>query len=301
MSHKRTLLLGSSGFLGPQILAKYPNILSVGRTVPPKTNPLEHVSCASLEDLPSVLDNHEFDKVIMMIGSSNHTVLNEQRPLNVEAIEKNVLPMKKVFSYLRTRDIKKVITFSSILLYDKEVMTNPVKEHTPLKPYQNDYIFSKYLGEEVARFHQEVPNIVVRLTNIYGPTTVLGRPDLVNELVEGLLFKKEAKVKTNKPQRDFIFTEDASDAIVSLLDTDYTGPINVASGVMHSVEDIVRTLEELTGIEIERGNGKHTGHLQFVADITKLRELTGFEPKYDLRSGLEKTINKMKEMYLERI
>ena len=70
---------------------------------------------------------------------------------------------------------------------------------------------------------------------------------------------------------------------------------------MHSVEDIVKILEELTGIGIERGNGKHTGHLQFVADITKLRELTGFEPKYDLRSGLEKTINKMKEMYLERI
>ena len=116
----KTILLGSSGFLGPQILSKYPDIISVGRTVPPKTNPLEHVPCPSLEDLPRVLDRLEFNKVIMMIGSSNHTVLNEQRPLNVEAIEKNVLPMKKVFSYLRTRELKKVITFSSILLYDKE-------------------------------------------------------------------------------------------------------------------------------------------------------------------------------------
>ena len=297
----KTILLGSSGFLGPQILKKYPFIQSVGRTTPPMTSPLVHTFCPSLDELPEVLDKLDFDSVIMMIGSSNHTVLNEQRPLNVEAIEKNVIPLKKVMSYLRTRQIKKVISFSSILLYDRDVMTLPVKEHTPLRPLQNDYIFSKYLGEEVARFHQEVPNIVVRLTNIYGPTTVLGRPDLVNELVEGVLFEKKAKVKTNKPQRDFIFTEDASDAIVSLLDTDYTGPVNVASGVMHSVEDIVKTLEDLTGIEIERGSGQHTGHLQFVADITKLRELTGFEPKYNLRSGLEKTINEMKEMYNERL
>ena len=297
----KTILLGSSGFLGPQILKKYPTIRSVGRTTPPKTNPLIHSYCPSLDDLPKVLDDIEFDNVIMMIGSSNHTVLNEQQPLNVEAIEKNVIPLKKVMSYLRTRQIKKVISFSSILLYDRDVMTLPVKEHTPLRPLQNDYIFSKYLGEEVARFHSEVPNIAVRLTNIYGPTTVLGRPDLVNELVEGVLFEKKAKVKTNKPQRDFIFTEDAADAIVSLLDCDHTGPVNVASGVMHSVEDIVKVLEDLTGIEIERGSGQHTGHLQFVADITKLKELTGFEPKYNLRSGLEKTINVMKEMYNDRI
>jgi len=297
----KTILLGSSGFLGPQILSKHPDIISVGRTVPPKTNPLEHVSCLSLTELPQVLDRMDFDKVIMMIGSSNHTVLNKQIPLNVEAIEKNVIPMKKVFSYLRTREVKKVITFSTMLLYNRDVMRLPVKEDTPLDVYQNNYVFSKFLGEEVSKFYNDIPNIVIRLTNIYGPTTVLGRPDLINELVEGLLFEKKAKVKTNKPQRDFIFTEDASDAIVSLLDTDYTGPINVASGVMHSVEDIVKILEELTGIDIERGNEPHTGHLQYVSDISKLTELTGFKPKYNLRAGLEKTIHKMREMYSEQI
>lgn len=295
-----TIILGSSGFLGPQILMKYRDIISVGRTVPPRVNDIKHLNCPSLENIPSVLDKVEFDKVIMMIGSSNHNVLNKQLPLNVEAIEKNVLPLKKVLSYFRTRNLKKVISFSSILLYDRDVMKLPVVEETPINPYQNDYIFSKYLGEEIAKFHSDVPNIVVRLTNIYGPTTVLGRPDLVNELVEGVLFEKKAKVKTNKPQRDFVFTEDACDAIVKLLETDYTGPVNVASGVMHSVEDIVSTLEELTGISIERGNGEHTGHLKFVADISKLKQLTGFEPKYDLRSGLKKTLDIMRVMYADK-
>ena len=128
-----TIILGSSGFLGPQILTKYQDIISVGRTRPPGVEGVRHINCPSLDDLPVVLDNVEFDKVIMMIGSSNHTVLNKQVPLNVEAIEKNVLPLKKVLSYFRTRKLKRVLSFSSILLYDRDVMQLPVVEETPLK------------------------------------------------------------------------------------------------------------------------------------------------------------------------
>lgn len=292
----KTILLGSSGFLGPQILSRYPEIVSVGRTIPPIKN-VQHVYCPSVDAMPSVLDKMEFDNVIMMIGSSNHVTLNQEIPLNIEAIEKNAIPLYKIFTYFRERKIKKLISFSSILLYDRNVMILPVAEDTKLNPYQNQYIFSKHLGEEVARFFSDVPNIIVRLTNIYGPTTALGRPDLVNELIEGLLFKGNAKVKTGKPQRDFVFTEDASDAIVSLLNTSYTGPVNVASGTMSSVLNIVKILEDVSKTKIEVGNGEHTGHLQFQADISLLNKLTGFQPKYDLHSGLEKTYFKMKEMY----
>jgi nucleoside-diphosphate-sugar epimerase len=145
----------------------------------------------------------------MMIGSSNHTELNCQ---NMLAIEKNVIPLKKVFAYFKNRPIKKLLSFSSILLYDRSKMTLPVDESQPLSTYQNEYIFSKFLGEEVAKFYSDVPNIIVRLTNIYGPTTALDRPDLVNQLVEGLVIRKKARVLNLRPQRDFIYTADASDA-----------------------------------------------------------------------------------------
>ena len=94
-----------------------------------------------------------------------------------------------------------------------------------------------------------------------------------------------------------MFTEDASDAIVSLLNTSYTGPVNVASGTMSSVLNIVKILEDVSKTKIEVGDGEHTGHLQFQADISLLNKLTGFQPKYELHSGLEKTYFKMKEMY----
>lgn len=290
-----TILLGSSGFLGPQILVKYPDIVSVGRTKP--STAIHHVDCPSIEDMPRVLDTLDFDKVIMMIGSSNHTVLNLNLPLHIEALEKNVIPLYKIMSYFRQRKIKKLVSFSSILLYDRDRMVLPVHEHQPMNPYQNQYIFSKYLGEQVAKFFSDVPNNIIRLTNIYGPTTVLGRPDLVNQLIEGLLFEKSVKVITKKPKRDFIFTEDAADAIVGILNSRYTGPVNIASGVMSSVGEIVDILEDLSGIKIEETGGDHTGHLEFVANIDCLKYYANFEPKFDLRTGLEKTYFKMKEMY----
>lgn len=291
-----TVILGASGFLGPQLLDRYPDVISVGRTQPRTGN--KHVHCESLDDIPRVLDTIEFDKMIMMIGSSNHGILNHGDD-HLMAIEKNVIPLKRVFNYLRTRKIKKVISFSSILLYDRTKMILPADEGQPINPYQNlnEYIFSKYLGEEVARYYAEIPNIIVRLTNIYGPTTALGRPDLVNQIVEGLVFEGKASVLNPSPQRDFIYTADAADAIVKLLDTNYTGPINVASGKMHSVGQLCDILEKVSGIKIERGNGPTTGHPVFVADISLLKNLTGWEPQYSLEQGLEETYSKMIEMY----
>jgi len=295
VNNMSTIILGGSGFLGPQILKKYPDIISVGRTKPDTA--VHHVNCPSVDHLPEVLDKLDFDKVIMMIGNSNHTILNTEKPYHIEAMEKNVIPLTKIFTYFKQRPIKKLISFSSILLYDRSQMVLPVHEHQPINPYQNNYVFSKYLGEEVAKFYSSVPNITVRLTNIYGPSTALDRPDLVNQLVEGLVFKKKAQVLNLLPQRDFIYTKDASEAIVKLLDTDYTGPVNVAAGQIHSVGDIVKILEDESKIKIEVLNGAATGHMKFVADNSLLKSLIDWEPKYNLDTGLRETYRKMCEMY----
>lgn len=287
-----TIILGGSGFLGPQILERYPAVVSVGRTRP--INAAHHVNCPSIEELPRVLDTIEFDKVIMMIGSSNHHELNRHGTM---AMDKNVGPLKGVFSYLRARRISKLISFTSILLYDRARMTLPVDEAQPVSPYQNEYIFSKHLAEEVARFHVDVPNVIARLTNVYGPTTALGRPDVVNQLVEGLVIKKKAAVLNTSPQRDFIYTVDAADATVKLLESSFTGVVNMASGQMCSIGDIVDILERLSGIRIERLNGEATGHMQFVADISRLKEVTGWQPQYSLERGLTETYSRMLQMY----
>ena len=73
---KKTILFGGSGFFGPIILKKYPEIISVGRTKPPKGIINKHINIKDLNNLKK-LDKLDFDKVIFLIGSSNHHKINK--------------------------------------------------------------------------------------------------------------------------------------------------------------------------------------------------------------------------------
>ena len=95
-----------------------------------------------------------------------------------------------------------------MLLYDQKKFVNPVDEKQVINPYTNDYIFSKFLSEEIVKFYEnKVPSIIVRLSNIYGYTKLI-RPDLVPTLIQNVLTKDEVSIWNDKPKRDFIFTED---------------------------------------------------------------------------------------------
>src|SRR3989338_5757252 len=120
----KTILFGGSGFLGPIILEKYPDIVSIGRSPLPPHLKNKHVNLSSLDDF-TILDSVDFDKVIFLIGSSNHHVINTKPSMGIEY---NVLQLKKILFYLQKRKIEKFICFSTILLYDVKRMKLPVDE-----------------------------------------------------------------------------------------------------------------------------------------------------------------------------
>ena len=286
----KTILFGGSGFLGPVILKKNPDIISVGRTKPPPEIKNEHVYLKSLDNLQS-LDSMEFDKVIFLIGSSNHHEINKSITMGLDY---NLYPTKKILNYLSKRKIKKFISFSSILIYDVNKIKLPVDEKQDINPFVNDYVFSKYLSEEVVKFfYNKVPSIIIRLSNVYGYTRLI-RPDFVPALIQRSLSDKEIKIWSDKPKRDFIYSEDASDAIIKLLDTDYTGILNLGTGTMSSCSEIVSIIEKLSGKKVISENKKVWGPMEFNSDITLLRKLTNWKPKHSLEEGLEKTYNIMK-------
>ena len=211
-------------------------------------------------------------------------------------IEYNVIPLKKVLAYLKAkkRKIRKFIIFTTILLYDSKKMKLPVDESQPINPYINDYVFSKYLSEEVAKLYPEIPTVIIRMSNIYGPTKLI-RPDLVPTLVQSLLSSEETEVWSIKPERDLIYVKDAADAIVSLLDADYVGPVNLGTGGAHSVGEVVEILEKLSGKKIKVLDVPVSGPMKFIADISLLKKLTGWKPKYSLEEGLADTYSIMKK------
>ena len=291
----KTILFGGSGFFGPVILSKDPEIISVGRTLPPMECKNQHIQLDSLDEIEK-LDSIDFDKVIFLVGSSNHHEIN----LSVNmGIDLNVYPLNKALSYFVKRKIKKFMCFTTILLYDQKKLVLPVDETQDIDPYINKYVFSKYLSEQIVQyFGKSIPSIIVRLSNIYGYTR-LKRPDLVPTIMQDVFEKENIKIWNDEPKRDFIFTEDAADAVLKLIDSKFQGTINLGSGKMSSIKDMCQIISSISGKEIVSENKKVSGPMEFVTDISQIKKITGWEPKYDIQSGLKKTYEVMKGYYQE--
>jgi len=290
---KKTLLFGGSGFFGPVILSKNPDIISVGRTKPPQECKNEHIQLNDLSQI-NILDDLEFDKVIFLIGSSNHHEINLKNNMGIDL---NVYPLNTALSYFEKRKIEKFICFTTILLYDQKKFKLPVSENQEINPFINKYVFSKYLSEQVVKyFSKTVPSIIVRLSNIYGATR-LKRPDLIPTIMQDLFEKEKISIWNDQPKRDFIFTEDAADAVLKLIETKFEGIINLGTGKMSSLKEICKIIEELSGKKIISENKIVSGPMEFVTDISKVTELTGWTPKHDIASGLKKTCEMMKDYY----
>ncbi len=288
-----TILFGGSGFLGPYILERAPAMISVGRRPPPTPN--RHIHVDSLADLDA-LQAVPFDKVIYIIGNTDHHSLSRERLPRGEptAFDYHTIPLIQTLEQLKHYPIKKFVHMSTALIYDWDRITLPVSEDAPIDPYRNRYVLSKYLAEEACKFYTRwVPIINVRQANLYGPTP-LKRYDLIHTLIHQLLDDGKGQVWNTKPTRDFIYVEDTADAVLKVLETDYTGTLNLGTGTMTSVRRIVDILQEVSGCPITEQGIPVDGPTQFQTDISRLQRLTGWTSRYTVEEGVQKTFEVMK-------
>ena len=272
---KDTILVGPTGFLGPAFLEHDPSIIGIGRSALPSH--LKNDFIRIEEDLNfSCLNNIEFKNVIFLIGSSDHEILNNHPTL---AIEKNVLCLCAFLDYIKksNRKINKIINFTTMLQYDSQKLVLPCDENNPRNPYINNYVMSKVISEMITEQYREYfPIIDIRISNVYGPTRLV-RPDLVPTLIWKAL------------------SGNAITAVLALLKTDYSGPVNLGSGISHSVGDVCSVIEKLSNINIDDKGLSVTGHMEYVHDISLLQSLIKWQPDFSLEEGLVKTFREMQE------
>ena len=92
-------------------------------------------------------------------------------------------------------------------------------------------------------------------------------------------------------QRDFLYVKDCATAVRLMMEGG-SGPINMGSGTVYRIRDIVETLARIADMEdrIEWDASKPNGQDYRAYDLSKLNAL-GFEPAYGLEAGLRETWN----------
>ena len=173
-------------------------------------------------------------------------------------------------------------------------------------PYREDfalqasypYDVSKAATDLIARSYAatfEMPVAVTRLANVYGPGDVNWArviPDTARALVRG---ERPVIRSDGTPERDYIYVEDAAEVYVAVADSlddpaHHGRAWNAGSGEPRSVLEVVERLIRISGRDVEPDiQGSRVPHGEIdrqYLDPTAIRTELGWEPKWDLDSGL---------------
>jgi GDP-4-dehydro-6-deoxy-D-mannose reductase len=172
---------------------------------------------------------------------------------------------------------------------------DPIPESAPTVPV-SDYGAVKCVLERAALLEpltRGVRVIWARSFNFLGPGQGVDAPvsSWAQQIVEAES-RGGGCLRTGNLQavRDFLDARDVSDAYLALLSSDAQGPVNVGSGTPVPLREVVDALVASARVEIAVEPDDSLRRPQdppfVVADVTRLRRLTGWQPGIGLRESL---------------
>jgi dTDP-glucose 4,6-dehydratase len=159
--------------------------------------------------------------------------------------------------------------------------------------------FAESLTMAYHRFHN-VDTRIVRIFNTYGPRMDLndGRA-LPNFLKQALLNQPLTVYGDGSQTRSFCFVDDLVDGIVKLLYSDEHFPVNIGNPIEMSMLEFAEIINKITGnpagISFVTDGRSARDPQRRQPDITRARQLLGWEPKIDAEEGVRRTIPYFKE------
>ena len=139
------------------------------------------------------------------------------------------------------------------------------------------------------RYHQ-VDTRIVRIFNTYGPRLQIDDGRVISNFMKQALRGEPLTVYGDGTQtRSFCYVSDEVAGILALAKSDETLPTNVGNPSEFTMLECAQVVLEVTGSKsaIEFEPLPQDDPKQRRPDITKARGLLGWEPKIDLRKGLE--------------
>lgn len=179
----------------------------------------------------------------------------------------------------------------------------PVNEDAPTNP-KGIYEISNLTAEKIMKVYNDIHGIktvLLRLTNIYGPRSQMrhSRFGVVNWFIRQAIDSETIKIFGDGTiLRDFLYIDDCVDAVLmSAISENAVGEIlNVGVDKPTSFLDLIKLI-----IKIAKSGSCEFAEFSperkvqepgnFYSDINKIKKLTGWEPKTNLKDGLAKTID----------
>tara|TARA_B100000795_G_scaffold88376_1_gene64234 strand:- start:1648 stop:2631 length:984 start_codon:yes stop_codon:yes gene_type:complete len=193
----------------------------------------------------------------------------------------------------------RVITTSTSEVYGTAQYV-PIDENHPLQA-QSPYSASKIAADAMAMsFYNSfnLPVTVARPFNTYGPRQSARAviPTIITQIANGIT---EIKLGDVSPTRDFNYVEDTCRGLIAIMESENTigETINIGSNFEISIGDTLKIIKKLMLSDVrfvsdeQRIRPEKSEVFRLWCDNSKIKKMTGFEPKFDIESGLKLTID----------
>jgi dTDP-glucose 4,6-dehydratase len=191
-----------------------------------------------------------------------------------------------------------LITSTSEVYGDPEVHPQPESYHGNVSTTgpRSVYDESKRFAEAATMAYHRTHGLrtrIARIFNTYGPGMEAGDGRAIPEFVTRALAGEPVVVFGDGSQtRSFCYVDDMIEGLLALLRSGERFPVNLGNPDERSLLDVARLVIELSGSDsgIEFAPLPQDDPIVRRPDITRARELLGWEPRVGFREGLERTI-----------
>lgn len=300
-ANTRVVVTGGAGFLGSFVVEQL-RARGCSQIVVPRSKDYDLVQMDAIQRLYA---DAKPDMVIHLAARVGGIGANQANPGRF--FYDNLMMGAQLIEVGRQRGLKKFVALGTICAYPKFAPI-PFKEDDIWNGYPEEtnapYGLAKKMmlaQSQAYRDQYGFNSIVLFPVNLYGPRDNF---DLKTSHVIPALIRKFAEAKESgkdhvvlwgdgSPSREFLYVEDAAEGILRAAES-YDGslPVNLGTGEEVTIRNLATLVAGEVGFagRIEWDTTKPNGQPRRCLDVSRAKQLFGFQARHSLREGMKKTV-----------
>ena len=308
---KRILITGAAGFLGSHLCDRFIkegfHVIAMDNLITGDLKNIEHLF--KLEQFDYY--HHDVTRFVHVPGKLDY-ILHFASPASpidylkipIQTLKVGALGTHNLLGLAKEKGARILIASTSEIYGDPlvhpqtEEYYGNVNTIGPRGVYDEAKRFQESITMAYHRFHG-IETRIVRIFNTYGPRMRLNDGRVIPAFMGQALRGEDLTVFGDGSQtRSFCYVDDEVEGIYRLLMSDYELPVNIGNPYEITISDFAEEIIKLTGTDqkVIYKELPEDDPMQRQPDITKAREILGWEPKVGREEGMRKTYEYFKTL-----